>query len=248
MIVILKNQTGATLSYVSGAVSVNPSSNLTVTLDYWTLLFQDSTLISDFQNGNVVINDGTSDYNSSDGLPFTSEFFHYTFTPSANTPLYYSVPVNIRQSAATAANGTVWTMRNPANSTKVIFIEFINFLMGFDAGTPLGRSLQRYDLVRFTSATPSGGTAITVIAADSAASASAVTDVRFADTGLTTAGVTFGAAFCTISVPASDGATNYYKRDNVAFRLAAGEGLAIRLTVAAVVGQDLTGEIIWSER
>lgn len=161
---------------------------------------------------------------------------------------YYSVPVAIRQSAATAANATIWTMRNAAASTKTVIIERIYLMISFDAGTPITRSFQRYDLERFSAATPTAGTAITVVSQDSSNPATQVTDVRFLDTGLTTTGVTFGTSFCNIGVPASDGATNSYVREIVGFKLAPGEGFAIRLNVAAVVGQDLDGEIVWSER
>jgi len=161
---------------------------------------------------------------------------------------YYSVPVNIRQSATTAANATVFSMRNAAASTKTVYIEWIELLMAFDSGTPLGRSTQRYDLVRFSVATPTAGTTETVVAMDSSAAATQVTDVRFLDTGLTTTGVVFGTAFATVGCPASDGATANYIRQGIAIKLAAGEGFCIRLNVAAVVGQSLTGEIVWSER
>lgn len=161
---------------------------------------------------------------------------------------YYSAPVSIRQTAASAANSTVWAMRNAAASTKTVVIERIYLLISFDAGTPITRSFQRYDLVRFSAATPTAGTAVTVVLQDSSNAATQVTDVRFLDTGLTTTGVTFGTSFATVGVPASDGATNVYVRDVVGFKLAPGEGFAIRLNTAAVIGQDLDGEIVWSER
>jgi len=166
----------------------------------------------------------------------------------APTAAYYSAPVSIRQSAATAAGSTVWTMRNPAASAKTVYIERICLTADFDTGSPLGRTLQRYDLERFTAATPTGGTAVTVATMDTANAATAVTDVRFLDTGLTTTSVVFAAPFVTIGVPTSDGSINPFLRERIGFKLAAGEGLAIRLNNAAVVGQGLTGEIVWSER
>lgn len=247
VVITLKNQTSGVLNYINGAVSVAANSNLVVSPDYWVVLFQDSTLITDYQVGNVIINDGVSDYNSSDGFVF-SKFDQWLYTPLATVPLYYSAPVAIRQSAATASGGTVWAMRNPVGSTKIVFIESVHLLLSFDAGTPLGRSLQKYDLVRFSAATPTAGTSITPVSADSTSSSSAVTDVRFLDTGLTTTSVSFGNALATMSVPASDGATTTYVRNNSPIRLMAGEGLCIRLNGAAVVGQGVCGDIIWSER
>lgn len=161
---------------------------------------------------------------------------------------YYSAPVNIRQTAATAANATVWSMRNAAASTKTIYIERIMLMTAFDAATPITRALQRYDVVRFTTATPTAGTAITVIAMDSSSAATQVTDVRFLDTGLTTTSVVFGTAITTISCPATDATTNNFVRSGIPIKLLAGEGLCLRLNVVAVIGQSMVGEIVWSER
>jgi hypothetical protein len=162
---------------------------------------------------------------------------------------YYSAPVNIRQTAATAANATVWSMRNASGSTKTIYLERIFLSMAFDGATPLTRTSLKYDLVRYTSATPTGGTAITVVAQDSSSAATQVTDVRFLDTGLTTTGVSFGTPIATIICPETDnGPVAQYIREAIAVKLAPGEGFCIRLDVAAVVGQSISGEIVWSER
>jgi len=161
---------------------------------------------------------------------------------------YYSAPVNIRQTATTASGATIWSMRNSATSTVTVYIENINLLLAFDSGTPLTRSTQRYDLIRFSTATPTGGTSISVAQMYSGDSGTQVSDVRWLDTGLTTTGIVFNPAFCTIALPASDGATSYYKRDNIALILGVGEGFCIKLNGAAVIGQSISGEIIWSER
>jgi hypothetical protein len=161
---------------------------------------------------------------------------------------YYSAPIRIRQSAATASGATVWSMRLTAAATSNVYIERIYLQISFDAGTPLGRALLAYDLERFSAATPTAGTAVTVVQMDSSDDVTEVTDVRFLDTGLTTTGLSFGTPFVTVGIPASDGATSTYFRQNIGFKLAPGEGLAIRLNGAAVIGQDLCGEIVWSER
>lgn len=167
---------------------------------------------------------------------------------AAEATNFYSAPVNIRQTAATAANATVWAMRNAAASTKNVVIERIYLMMSFDTATPIGRALLRYDIERFTTATPTAGSAITVVLMDSQQAATQVTDVRFIDTGLTTTSVVFGTPIATIGCPATDATSNHYCRENVGIRLAPGEGLAIRLNVVAVAGQGLTGEIVWSEK
>lgn len=160
---------------------------------------------------------------------------------------YYSAAVNIRQTAATAANATVWAMRNPAASTKTAIIERIYLMLGFDVATPLGRATNRYDLMRFTTATPTAGTAITVVLQDTGSAATQVSDVRFLDTGLTVTSVVFGAAFATISCLTTDGTVTSYLREEIGFKLAPGEGFCIRLNTVATIGQSVVGEVIWRE-
>lgn len=161
---------------------------------------------------------------------------------------YYSLPINIRQSASTTSNATIWGMRNQSASTKLIFIDSIQINMAFDSGTPLTRSLQRYDFIKFSTATPTGGTVINPVAGDTSAPASQITDSRFLDTGLTTTGLVFGTSFLTLGVPATDSAIVNYQSTSIPIILAAGEGLCIRLNNNAVVGQSITGFISWSER
>lgn len=160
----------------------------------------------------------------------------------------YSVAINIRQTASTAANATVFAMRNDAASTRKIKIEDIILNMSFDSGTPLGRSLQRYNLVGFNGATPTGGNQIIIASLDNTNPTSQVTDARSVDTGLTMAGVSFGPAIVTVGCPATDATVSQIRISDKRIVLAAGEGLAIRLASSAVAGQGLTGTIVWSER
>lgn len=161
---------------------------------------------------------------------------------------YYSLPINIRQSAATGSGATVFAMRNSATSTIVVYIERLTLLMGFDAITPATRSTQRYDLVRFSTATPTGGTTLSPQQSWSGDSSSQVTDARVLDTGLTTTSVVFNPAFATIGCPASDGTTSHYVREAIPVMLGVGEGFCIKLNGAASIGQSLMGEIVWGER
>jgi hypothetical protein len=160
----------------------------------------------------------------------------------------YSLPIKIRQTAATGAGATIFSMRNGTSSTITVVIERIELLLGFDAGTPNTRSTQSYDLVRFSTATPTGGTALSVAQMYSGDVSTQIIDARWLDTGLTTTGVVFNPPFCTISCPASDGATTKYQRAEIPFMLGAGEGFCIKLNNAAVIGQSISGEIVWSER
>lgn len=167
----------------------------------------------------------------------------------------YIANINVRQSAATAANSTIWTMRN-VSGPATVYIRHIRLMVSFD-GTAAATTTLRYDLMRFDTATPTGGTAVTVVKKRSTYGTSVVSDVRFLDTGLTTTGVNFGAAFHTVGLAASvtngimeedlDYATSI-ERYNAPFELASGEGLAIRLNVAAVVGLSIRGSVTWDEK
>ena len=162
--------------------------------------------------------------------------------------IYYTAPINIRQSDTSAANSTVWAMRNDSGSTKTIFIEYIKLNLSFDAVTPVTRSLQRYDFVRFTTATPTGGNSITAIPWQSFNPSSQVTDIRYLDTGLSTTSVSFGTPIFTVGIPATDSAIAPFESANIPVVLAPGEGLCFRLTNTAVIGQGMTGFISWSEK
>lgn len=244
----LKNQTGSPLSYVQGQVTCPASSNAAVPRDYNTLLLGDATFLSDANSGTVILNNGSTDLTGPSIQILATVFAQFSLSPLATLPLYYCAPVNIRQTAATAANSTVWSMRNDASSLKLVTIESIKLMMHFDTGTPLQRSSLRYELRRFSTATPSGGTSITPVLRDSLAPSTSVTDARFLDTGLTVTSVVFDNPFAIIGCPASDGSTNSFSQDIVPFKLAAGEGLCIRLSQTAAIGQGLFGEIIWAER
>jgi len=247
MIVQATNNTAGTLSYSALGVSIGAGNTVTVPLGLLNPAAFDPNVLKDIADDKLRLGDSVNTYQGDAAV----QYLKYVLTGLplyvSSAFLYYSAPINVRQTAATASGATVWAMRNPAASTKTVYIERIEMLLGFDMGTPIGRSLQRYDLVRFSAATPSAGSAITVVPADSSASASAVTSVRFLDTGLTTTSVVFENPMATISCPATDQTTTKYKRF-VPIKLSAGEGLCFRLNVAAVNGQSMAGEIIWSER
>lgn len=243
----IKNQTANRLSYVQGFITVGAGANTIVPREYNTILAGDAGFLADSAAGNIIVNNGYVDLSGPAVILLAQVLAAFTTTPIATIPLYYSLPVSIRQSANTTAGSTVWSMQNNSASLKIIMIERINLVMSFDAAAPLTRASVRYELVRFNTATPTGGTVLTPILMDSNAPATLVTDARYLDTGLSTSGLVFETAFALIGCPASDGASSSYYRD-MPIKLAAGEGLAIRLNVNAVAGQGLFGEIIWSER
>lgn len=165
----------------------------------------------------------------------------------------YVLPVSVTQSAATAANSTVWAMRYVTGSLTAK-IRRIRLAVGFN-GTAAAATSVAYHLCRFSTATPTGGTAIGVIKKRNSYAGSVVTDARFLDTGLTVAGVVFETPFAQMSIPVSvTGVINPWEVDFVdvgdrfdEFALVAGEGLAIRLDVVAVAGQIISGYVEWDE-
>lgn len=187
----------------------------------------------------LILKDGGSDQ---------TDFEANYLSRGNNGPAYYSTYFNIRQTAGTAANSTVFSMRNNASSTRIVLIEKMSLVMGFDTGTPIVRSLQRYYLSGFSAATPTGGTQISAAALETANPATQVTDIRYLDTGLTTSGVSFGNPVANLGCPAVDGSVSSLIVQGIPIKLMAGEGMCVRLASAAVAGQSLTGFIMWSER
>lgn len=161
---------------------------------------------------------------------------------------YYSLPVNVRQTAATASGATVWAMRNATGGPLTIYIERIELAITFDAAVAIGGTTARYDLIRFSSATPSGGIALTVAQMYSGDGATQVVDARFLDTGLTTTGIVFNPAFAEIGCPAALAGSVKYRRSGIPLVLGSGEGFCIRTSVATAAGICITGEVVWSER
>lgn len=181
--------------------------------------------------------------------PYDSSANEYSPFPTGA----YALPVNIRQTAATVANSTVWTMRNGAS--KKMFLRRILLQILFD-GTAAAATTLKYMLARFSAATPTGGTALTAVKMQSTFPATTLADARFLDTGLTTTGITFETEWATLAIPASvtNGVVHVpipFIGSNEAkepFVLAPNEGLAIRLQNAAVIGQGISGSIHWDER
>lgn len=167
----------------------------------------------------------------------------------------YFLPINVRQSAPTAANAKVWAMRNGAPAGTLCLVREIVLAMTFDGTAAAGTSL-RYDLGRFNGADPTGGALLTPIKRDNTQGASVVTVARVADTGLGVVGAVIEGAFATLLLPASVtggqrqaafSASVAVDRDPL-FVLAPGEGIGIALGATAIVGQGLSGWVRWDEQ
>lgn len=161
----------------------------------------------------------------------------------------YCADVNIRQTATTAAGSTIWTLRHPTGTGKYVYIERLYLVMNFDVATPVTRQTLRYQFARFSTATPTGGTALTAVKSDSTLSNSIITDIRQLDTGLTMTSVVVESAFMTIGRPAVDGSgPSILDISDLGFVLAPGEGFCIQLDQNALTGQTINGTVWWSER
>jgi hypothetical protein len=148
------------------------------------------------------------------------------------------------------AGTTYFTMRNLGS--KRAFIRSIEFKIGFSGTAAASRTL--YEIERFSSATPTGGTPLTATKVDNTYPASSITDIRFSPGGLTTAGVAFEISFHLIGNSnqlTADGFQDisFIKNGEYSqFVLAINEGLAIRANTAVVLGSYLVGSIYWDER
>ena len=164
----------------------------------------------------------------------------------------FMLPINVRQTAASAAASTVWTVRNGASKTMRLRRLFAAVV--FD-GTAAAATTLKYALQRFSAATPTGGTALTAVKKRTTYSASTIADARFLDTGLTTTGVTFETDAAILPIAVSVTAQTavmdvYFERTaelHSTFELAANEGLALRLNTAAVIGMGIDGFLEWDE-
>jgi len=161
---------------------------------------------------------------------------------------------NGRITAAIGAGSTLWAMRNGA--TKTLSIRRVLLTIGFDGTGVATTSL--FELVRFSTAAPTGGTAITanVVKKKNSYGASTLADARFnSGAALSVVSVVFEAAFGMWGVPR--GATGAVATVDArwrtglesydTFNLAINEGIAIRCTVATVIGDSFKGMIEWDE-
>lgn len=166
----------------------------------------------------------------------------------------YMAPVSMRFTGTTASGSSVWSIR--AGASLSVYIRRIFLAAAFD-GTAAATSAF-YELHRFGTATPSGGTAGTVIKKDNLYGGSTLADFRQSATGgaLTVTSVVFETALASLVNPR--GATGGSCVMNVDFTtspesrpflvLAPNEGLAIQIAATAVVGDGLAGFIEWDER
>jgi hypothetical protein len=248
MNITIKNQDEGIRSYLGGIVTVPEGGQTTIARDLNVIVVSDSQFLSDIINRKIIINTGVDvDLTPREMIELSKVFANFSTDKLATMFLYYSSIVNVRHTANVAVGTTIWSMRNPLASPLNAVIESIELKGAFAAATPIFRNMQRYELLTFSAATPTGGTQITPLKASKLSPASGI-DVRQSDSGLAVSGVSFDSPFGILAIPATDGAIAPYER-KIPLKLAPGEGLAIRVSdVQAVSQQGVFGEIVWSLR
>jgi len=114
---------------------------------------------------------------------------------------------------------------------------------GFNGTAAASSSI--YNLIRFRTATPTGGAALTPILLSGAGTVG-IGDARVDEAGLTVTSVTFDTPWAQVGHPRQHGAVPYYQH-NVALELPTGDGLGIRLGALAVAGDSITGWVTFEE-
>lgn len=161
----------------------------------------------------------------------------------------FTAPVNMRFTGATAAGSTVWVMR--AGTTVPLNIRRIVLFGAFD-GTAAATTA-RYEVKRFRTAAPTGGTAITAVPEDLNAVGTTTVTLLQETTGaaLTVTSVVFDTAMMT-AMACARGATGANVSVNLDFTdspivIDPSDGLCIQNQQAAVIGDSLSGFIEWEE-
>lgn len=244
----IKNNAAGVRSYLNGLVTVAESGQTAISRDVNVLILTDSQFVTDVGNTTVILNNGAADLNSGAGLKLISELGIFASDPLHTLGLYYSFPVGIYHTGTTNNGLTVWAIRNSAGSAFALVIESIELTAMFDAASPLAAKTDFYELITFSTATPSGGTSFNPNKMAKIAPTSNV-DARFSQAGLTMTSVVFDPQMAVIGCPVARGASTRFEKKRTCLKLAPGEGLAIRVFgVDASIGQGLTGEIVGSFR
>jgi len=185
----------------------------------------------------------------------TSKAARVTEYDSAGQELYktpggsYLIPISMgRQTAAIAAGSYIWAFRNGA--AKTIRLRRIVLTTSFD-GTAAATT-QTYQIMRFSTATPTGGSVIVIVKKKTTYGASTVVDARqnpAAALGIT--GVVFETVGMCIQQPRQLAPLQQinmpFDQSNNAYELQPNEGLAINLLVVGVIGDTITGFVEFDE-
>ena len=166
---------------------------------------------------------------------------------------------NIRHTAADAAGSFVAAITNPAASGIYLYIRYIRCTIAFD-GTAAAATSLVYEVVRYSSATtpsPTTGTTLTRVRRDTRLATPVILDANAQyKSGVLTLGPTVIDSIKFLRMPASvtNGVLNwdldFIQSDKLgdAFVIGPNEGVGIRLTNTAVIGQGISGNFSVDER
>lgn len=194
---------------------------------------------------NIAVIDSNRNLNVIKALPVVSP-----------TSGYYSVAGNITSAIAASlgANVTLMSMRMSAGSTRKAYInKFRTVIAGVTAGTS-ALVAGTLGLQRFTTATPTGGTARTPNKQSTIFPDSDMTDVRDDNAALTVTSVVFGTVVSNALIPLFIATGGMYLEWIVEppfpIILAAGDGLCLRTQVAMPATQTwiYSYTVQWSEK
>lgn len=224
----------------------------------------------------VIKSGATADQLTVDPLSKAARVTLYDVGGLAVNPAYgiYSVAVNV-QPATTLTNGTAyWSMRNTASGGgKSVYIRGMTLNLSQTAvnvstTASIAPARSILEFIRFSGATPTGGSTYTVIKRRNADAATVVTDVRYNPTGLSMTSVVAEAspfllvAITNAGVGFSPAANNNpssatYVTQQLDWTnggeegriiLAPGEGLTIRANGTLQTNCAVLGMIWWDER
>lgn len=162
----------------------------------------------------------------------------------------FFLPISLPVFAVLAANSYVWAMRN--GGTKTINIDKVLLALAFSGVA--AANVSQFELVRFTTANMSGGTAFAlgsnVPKKTTTGNNSTLQDARYnGAAALVTTGCVFEVQpVMQIGISravTSQSITQWL--DNLDINLLPNEGIALRATAATVVGDTVLGTIRWSE-
>ena len=180
--------------------------------------------------------------------PFPVQMFKNDGTELEQTYLAeFCAAANIPQfTAALAANAGLFAIRN--GTTRRVKMILSELSLSF-AGTAAASTMQ-VSIRRFTTATPTAGTALTIVAEDSTnATATSVIDARCATAAaaLTTTGLVISAPIFVASVPRSvtGGIFNYEMQRDIILNV--NEGLIVQYDTVGVIGDAISVTTYWGE-
>jgi hypothetical protein len=156
--------------------------------------------------------------------------------------------------AALAASTSLMAARFSAGSTRKAYLTKLRVLMSVPTPGAAGGIPPTLALQRFTTATPTGGTARTVDRVSAAkGTASDMTDVRDSNAALTVTSVVFGNLIASSLVPihgTNNAAVEWIAEFPAPEELAAGDGICLRTQVVgpATATWTFSYELFWFER